>query len=464
MKTTLPGKITGRTALALAGILLAAALAGCTGSAVTGGGTTAVTVTIGGAGSSAASAAVSSRSTPRPLAAAIPSTVTLIRFTISGAGIDNIVQTVPVTGATMTVTLQVPSGPGRTILVEALDSDGTPRYSGSTLVDASGFALAVTIDMAIDPANPALQSWGVVASTVTMAATLNRLAAGDGIVIAAGSMGEILSSTTGDSWTSLTPGNISGDITALALGNNTFLAMTSSFVATSAPGYWTNHFFGATSDNVANWTLRGSVPGIASPFSDIAFGAGTFVAVGGNNAFHSQDNGATWSPGTVSGVSFLSGVAYGNGRFVSVDAASDNVAVSANGSTWTTAAMGLTSAETLQSVGFGGGLFLVTTSTGDVYTSPDGVSWTKRTRFAELSGMDMSAIRTSYGAGAFLVVTGSPTQMFFSFDSGGSWTSIDPFGGSYSIEDVLYWNGAFIGVGGEFAYPAYGVVFRSGEL
>jgi len=309
-----------------------------------------------------------------------------------------------------------------------------------------------------------VQSWGVVASTVTMAATLNRLAAGDGIVIAAGSMGEILSSTTGDSWTSLTPGNISGDITALAFGNNTFLAMTSSFVATSAPGYWTNHFFGATSDNVANWTLRGSVPGIASPFSDIAFGAGTFVAVGGNNAFHSQDNGATWSPGTVSGVSFLSGVAYGNGRFVSVDAASDNVAVSANGSTWTTAAMGLTSAETLQSVGFGGGLFLVTTSTGDVYTSPDGVSWTKRTRFAELSGMDMSAIRTSYGAGAFLVVTGSPTQMFFSFDSGGSWTSIDPFGGSYSLEDVLYWNGAFIGVGGEFAYPAYGVVFRSGEL
>lgn len=453
-----------RPAVVLTGILLAATLAGCGGSAATGDGTTAVTVTIGGDGASAASATVAPRATPRPLGAAIPLTVTAIRFTISGADIADIVQTVPVTGTTMSVTLQVPSGPGRTILVEALDAGGLSHFRGATTVDASGIALAVTIDMAIDPSNPALQSWGVVASTVSMGATLNRLAQGDGIVLAAGTAGEILSSTDGNVWTSRTPGNISGNIAAMAFGDNTFLAMTSSFVGTFYPGYYSNHFFGASSDNVADWTLRGSVGGTASPFADIAFGAGTFVAVGDNNAFYSQDNGATWSPATISGVSWLSGVAFGNGGFVALDAASDNVAVSANGIAWTTAAMGLTSAETLQRIGFGGGLFLVTTSTGDVYTSPDGVSWTKRTRFADLSGLDMSVVRVSYGAGAFLVVTGSPTQIFFSFDTGGSWTGIDPLGGGYSLEDVLYWDGAFIGVGGEFAYPAYGDVFRSGEL
>ena len=115
---------TAKPAAVLPGLFLVAALAGCGGSAVTGDGTTAVTVTIGGSGSSAAPSTVSSRATPRPLAATIPPTVTALRFTIRAAGFADIVQTVPVTGATMTVTLQVPDGPGRTILVEALDSVG----------------------------------------------------------------------------------------------------------------------------------------------------------------------------------------------------------------------------------------------------------------------------------------------------------------------------------------------------
>ena len=93
--------------------------------------------------------------------------MTAVRFTISGAGIDNIVQTVPVTGATMIVTLQVPSGPGRTILVEALDSDGISRFRGVTVIDAAGVPLSVTIGMAVDPSNPALRTWTLVDNTAS---------------------------------------------------------------------------------------------------------------------------------------------------------------------------------------------------------------------------------------------------------------------------------------------------------
>lgn len=438
--------------------------AGCGGALQKGNGTTAVTVTIGGAGAPGAPAAASPRSTPRPLGASIPSTVNSIRFTIGGAGIDDIVQVFPVTGSTMTVTLQVPSGPSRTILVEALDSDGTLRYSGSTLVDAAGIPLSVTIDLSVSPSNPAIQSWNTVADTVSNPSTLLRLAKGDGIVLAAGNAGEIFSSTDGIQWTSRTPRNISGDISALAFGDNTFLAMTASGNFSSFPAVWTNSFHGASSDNVASWSLRGSVAGTPGPIADLDFGGGVFVAVGGGSAFRSADNGATWSQTAIPGVSFLSDVAYGNGMFVTADGASDNVAISTDGLSWSTVSLGLPPGETIGRIGFGGSLFLLTTNSGDVHTSSDGISWTKRTRFQNLSGLDTGVVRVGYGAGAFLVVTVAPTQIFFSFDSGGTWTLVDLSADQFSIEDVLYWNGAFLGAGRDFVYPALGHVFRSGDL
>lgn len=456
-----------RAAFVLPGILLAAALTGCSGSAVTGGGTTAVTVTVGGVPSSTAPASASSRGIPRPLGAAIPSTVSAIRFTISGAAIDNIVETVPVAGgAPLTVTLQVPSGPGRTILVEALDDAGIPHFRGTTTIDATGVPLSVTIGMGIDSSNPGLQTWAPVGDAVSPSSTLNRLAMGDGIVVAAGTAREVLSSTDGISWSPRSPGDISGDVSALSFGNHTFLAMTSSGNFSAVPPVWTNRFFAAPGDNVDSWILRGSVVETFGPLADIDFGGGIFVAVGGDSVYRSADNGATWSSGTIPGVSFLADVAYGNGRFVAVDGAGDNVAVSTDGASWSVVPVGLPSPDRLGKVGFGGGLFLLTTSAGDVFTSADGASWLQRTRFADIGGLDTSVSRVAYGGGAFLIVTGSPTQIFFSFDSGGSWVAVDPAGGGggFSLEDAGYWNGAFIGAGGDFVFPAYGHVYRSGDL
>jgi len=456
-----------RAAVVLPGVLLAAALAGCGASAVTGDGTTTVTVTIGEGGSPAAPSAATPRAAPRPRGAAIPSTVAAVRFTVSGAGIDNLVETVPsVPGSTLTVTLQVPSGPARSILVEALDSGGVSRFRGEAVIDAAGAPVSITIGMAVDPSNPALQTWAAVADTVSTSASLNRVVQGDGIVVAGGTSGEILSSADGVSWTSRTSRNISGDISTMAFGGGTFLAMTSTGNFTAFPATWTNRFFGATIDNVDDWTARGIVGTVGLPVADLAFGGGVFVAVAGDNAFRSPDDGATWSPAAISGVSLLSGVAYGNGRFVATDAASDNVAVSTDGALWTTAAVGLPSPETVERIGFGGGTFLLTTTSGDAYTSPDGASWRRRTRFAELAGSDTSVARVAYGAGVFLIVTGSPTQIIFSVDSGDAWTAVDPVGGGggFSLEDATFWNGAFIGVGGDFVSPALGHAFRSGEL
>jgi hypothetical protein len=442
-------------AVVLSGILLAAALAGCGGSAVTGDGTTTVKVTIGGGGSAAAPAAASSRATPRPMGAAIPATVTAIRFTISGAGIADIVQTVPVTGATMTVTLQVPSGPGRTILVEALDSDGVSRFRGDTVIDAAGVALSITIGMAVDPSNPALLTWNIVATTLSTSGYLGRVTQGDGIAIVGGTSGELLSSTDGQNWTSLTSGTITQNINALAFGDNTFLGTTATWNYSSSPAFCTNRFYKATSDDVSNWTAVGTI-GAGFEITDLAFGGGTFVAVGGDNAFYSTDNGATWNPGTISGVTYLADVAYGNGRFVAIGDWSDNLAVSTDGVHWTTISMGIGPDDALQRIGFGNGLFLATTSAGNAYTSPDGTAWLQRTQFFDLFSIESSTYSVAPGGGGFMVVTSS--GIFFTFDLGVTWTAeINPGGWVY---DGAYMNGAFIATGA----TGPGNVFRSGDL
>ena len=132
-------------------------------------------------------------------------------------------------------------------------------------------------------------------------------------------------------------------------------------------------------------------------------------------------------------------MAYGNGRFVAIDGSNDGVAVSTDGIAWTTYSLGLPLNEYPGGIRFGGGLFLVATSAGNVYTSADGVAWQRRAQidFTGIGEPYVSSI--AYGAGAFLVFV-SNTSVFFTFDSGDTWTAaIDPGG---SVTDGTYWNGA----------------------
>lgn len=458
MKTARWWKSTVWAAVLPMGILLAAALAGCGGSASTGGGSTAVQVTIGT--SAAAPATAPARATPRPMAATIPSTVTAIRFTVSGEGFADIVRTVPAAaGTTMTVTLQVPNGPGRAILVEALDPGGISHYHGSTVIDATGISLSVTIGMAVAPSNPALQTWTLVDNTSSF--TLSRIVQGDGILVTAGDGGEILSSLDGISWISRTSRNILGDISALAFGDHTFLAMTSVGNFTAAPLTYTNQFFGSTSDNVADWTVRGTIGTVYAPLEDVAFGGGAFVAVGGVHAFYSLDNGATWDNGTIAGADSLYRVTYGNGRFVAINRYSDNVAVSTNGAVWTTTSLGMPLNDSLRGIRFGGGLFLAATSAGNIYTSADGVTWQPRTPIDFGGIVEPFVSSVAYGGNSFLVVV-SYSLVNFTFDQGIGWTPVD-LGTLGSMYDGTYFNGAFLLVGYDWG-SGRGGVFRSGDL
>ena len=86
----------------------------------------------------------------------IPPHDVAIRITISAPDMPTIVETVPTAGLTaVTVTIEVPNGPNRHILVEALNDSGGVLYRGETYVDLDGTPVSVAITMvSADPFPP----------------------------------------------------------------------------------------------------------------------------------------------------------------------------------------------------------------------------------------------------------------------------------------------------------------------
>jgi hypothetical protein len=123
---------------------------------------------------------------------------------------------------------------------------------------------------------------------------------------------------------------------------------------------------------------------------------GQFVAVGNGFTMASPD-GLTWdvnSPGTIG---WVTGVAYGAGRYVAVVATDRTLYVSKDGHRWRKHR--LAEAGWLQAITYGKGLFVVVGQHGKVWTSADGENWT---RFE--TGLRKLLTGVTYGNGRFVAV------------------------------------------------------------
>ena len=171
------------------------------------------------------------------------------------------------------------------------------------------------------------------------------------------------------------------------------------------------------STNGLNWfPANGTLPG-SQPWNCIEFGIDRFVAFpdGGSTAAYST-NGETWTATTVP-YSFYKDVAFGSGTFVAVGYNSSDAAVSTDdGITWTAGNLGSTS--DWAGVAFGNSKFIVVKNNSDVFLeSSDGVSWTAGQLPATGDWK-----RIEFGGNKF-VITGSNTNVsYVSTDSGTTWT------------------------------------------
>jgi len=149
------------------------------------------------------------------------------------------------------------------------------------------------------------------------------------------------------------------------------------------------------------------------PLAGVAYGNGTFVAVGWNGTILTAPGGGprrglAWTSHNSGTSMFLSGVAYGNGTFLTVGL-NGVVLTSPDGVTWTNRTPSFHEGPrySLLGISYGKDTFVAVGTGGTVLTSPDGVTWTVRIKGSAMnpSGVvddDLGGV--AYGNGTFVAV------------------------------------------------------------
>lgn len=213
-----------------------------------------------------------------------------------------------------------------------------------------------------------------------------------------------------------------------------------------------------------NWSWVNSLPASIN-WKDVAYGNGTYVAVGGDATIATSPDGITWTISRNSTVNpVLNGVEFANGLFVAVGMGTSTstgaalVMTSPDGVTWTTNTTVASSFNAqLMDVTYGGGTWVVSGfSNPRILTSTDGLNWTQRST----PGFSTPG-RITYGAGRF-VAAGSSANILTSTD-GTTWTSISIPGATNGIIDgVTFANGKFVAVGRDSSFTAAAFVSTDG--
>jgi hypothetical protein len=256
---------------------------------------------------------------------------------------------------------------------------------------------------------------------------------GLGHLIAVGGNSAILQSTDGQVWTSPVAATYS-DLHAVTFAQQ-------KLVAVGKQGS------GVISSNGQQWTARpvyDSLGGMQSTwFNAITFANGSFLTVGGNGfpIFSSRDA-LSWTGEHANlGVDDFFGLAFANGRFVTVGVMSTAYGIqgglrsSENGTNWTTRLGGLQSP--LRCVAYGNGTWVAAGSS--LVTSADGITWDVKTPPA--NGTCNAAV---FGGGRFLLA-GDVGGVITSTD-GNSWSFHSAFGAA-QIRGLAFSGADFVAVG-----------------
>lgn len=224
--------------------------------------------------------------------------------------------------------------------------------------------------------------------------------------------------TDGTLWQTVTTG---GGYVAIAYGSGTYVAVGNNAIVTSP--------------DAINWTSR-TVP--SGNWTSIAYGNGVFVATSSTartNCARSTD-GITWTTPTLPASAGCANVCFGNGLFVAMTTVG-NVFISLDGNNWSSVSMGAT--LTCYAVMYAAGQFIgIGYSSRTTVTSPDGTNWTVNTTALPSS---TSWVGIAYGNGMFVAT--SATTIAASSPDGVTWTTRTMVSNGYS---VTFGNGRFLAV------------------
>ncbi len=217
--------------------------------------------------------------------------------------------------------------------------------------------------------------------------------------------------------------------TATAWGNNMYV-----IVGTGGSIY--------TSPDGTNWTSRSTAPLASKNFKSVVYGKNGFVAVGSdaNSGAPSEAtsvDGVTWLAQTEPSLSPSTAVASGNGTYVGIGGST--VYSSTDGVAWTKRASD-PAAAALNAATFGNGTFMVV---GDstIMTSPDGVTWTPQS-----SGVSYRLVGVAAGNNLFAAAGDNGTIRVSA--NGTSWSAAAS-GISGALSGMAFGAGRFVAIGGQ---------------
>jgi len=314
-----------------------------------------------------------------------------------------------------------------------------------------------------------------------------------GYFIGVGSSGMVETSPDGSpgSWAAAFQGRPE-NLTGVARGSNNFV------VVGNVLPYNPFNAVILTSPKGSGWKIRTS--NTTLKLNNVAYGAGTFVAVGNSGAIvTSTDEGTNWTARTSGVAAHLYGVSYITNSVTNIflaTGATGSLLTSPDGITWTVQTSGVTTA--LYSSAYGAGTYLavgasgvirsspdattwslVTSPTtrdfngiiynaanstnnfilvgayGGIYTSPNGINWTARTTaYGTGSGPSFGTI--AYGSGRF-VVGASPAPGVLVSTNGVDWTTqLSP--SSSAFKAIAWAPDTFVGAAGG------GVILQAGAF
>lgn len=273
---------------------------------------------------------------------------------------------------------------------------------------------------------------------------LTGVAYGNGTYVVVGYSGEVQTSPNLTNWTPH-PFNPGMRFLALTFANGVFVGAG----AQPLPNGTNPAATIQTSTDGISWTTTAQT-GTSNVYNAATFANNRYLALGDFSNVAISADGYTWTGHGGSGVGSITiyGTAYGNGVFVvgcnkgnvwtSANYPSTGLPIPASGpsnfrNTGTT--------NDLQGVAFGKGIFVAAGANGTIVTSPDGVSWT-----VQSTGTTNSLYGVAFANGVFVAV-GSNGTIITSPD-GATWTSRSS-GTTNQLRGVAFANDRFVAVGAD---------------
>ena len=170
---------------------------------------------------------------------------------------------------------------------------------------------------------------------------------------------------------------------------------------------------------------------------DFNFNGAQIITVGGSTIVQSPDSGVSWTNVTPGGLPYMSGVAFGNSRWIAVGNGGAIWSSTSGTSGW--AAITSPVSGLIRRVRWQGGQFIAVGDGGMILTSPTGATGTFVSR---TSGTSSILWYSAYGNGTYVAAGGAGT-IRYSTDNGVTWQTAVTAMPNVFINNVIFADGRF---------------------